>query len=241
MTVKNVVEDALLLKRYVAAVFDATFALGAATAVAPISLSASRTLLDRWVRKQRTRFGINVKTVDNSGTDYTSPPYVFVHLNQTTLAETLIWPSEIPTAYRIIMNLEFALIPFVGWSLMAQGAPVVVRQWPAQAKRAVGRAKELLRDGVAIAVSIEGRRSMDGGLSPYKKGPAHLAIEAQATIVPFVLRGARTLLPYGEWRLRPGCVEVEFLPLIRTNGLTLADRDALTAKLREVAEAHLLR
>ncbi len=241
MTVNQVVEDALLLARYGIAAAEAVVDLGAATLIGPFDFRASQSLSARWVQKQRTRFGITVNVVDNSCIGAASPPYVFVQLNQTTLAEILIWPVELPAACRVVVNLEFAFLPFVGWSLVAQGCPVVVRQWPAQARRAINRAKGMLRDGHAIALSIEGKRSADGRLSSYKKGPSVLAIETQATIVPFVLRGARDLLPYGAWRLRAGHVEIEFLPAIATAGLTLSDRDALTAKLRSLAETHLCR
>ena len=88
-------------------------------------------------------------------------------------------------------------------------------------------------------ISIEGRRSPDGALQPYKKGAAVMAIESGATIIPVVLRGTRERLPYGAWRVRPGTIEVDYLEAIETKGLTYEDRDELVARLRALAEAEL--
>ena len=88
MTVKKAVEDALLLGRYAIASAEAIAELGAATAIGPLNRTMSRELFVRWAKRQRARFGITVNRIDNSGVDYRSPPYVFVQLNQTTLAET---------------------------------------------------------------------------------------------------------------------------------------------------------
>jgi 1-acyl-sn-glycerol-3-phosphate acyltransferase len=84
--------------------------------------------------------------------------------------------------------------------------------------------------------SIEGARSLDGDLLPYKKGPIVLALRGQATIIPMVIRGARAIMPRGEWRLRPGHIEIHLLQSIPTRGLTYDDRDAVLERLRTLAE-----
>ena len=88
-------------------------------------------------------------------------------------------------------------------------------------------------------LSIEGRRSSNGALGPYKKGPAILAIAAQARIVPILIEGAAPCLPFGEWRVRPGRITVTLLPAVETSGLTLGDRGNLVARLRALAESRL--
>ena len=84
--------------------------------------------------------------------------------------------------------------------------------------------------------SNEGKRSKDGLLSPYKKGPVVLAINAKAKIVPVIHSGVQDCLPYGKWRIRPGKVKVRFLEVITTESMQYEDRDKLVNKLRTIAE-----
>ena len=88
-------------------------------------------------------------------------------------------------------------------------------------------------------MSIEGRRSKDGSLSPYKKGPVILAIQAQAKIVPVLIHGAGNCLPHGKWRIRPGKVTIRFLEVISTDNMQYEDRDKLVSTLRTLAEKEL--
>lgn len=212
--------------------------LAVACAARARSLESSHRLLTGWTRLAARLLGIRV-AIEDRNRDYSRPPYLFVGLNQTSLAETLVFHQGLPAPFEIVCNLEYALLPLVGWATVAAGGVTVVRQWPAQARRALGVASARIRSGRNFAISIEGQRSKDGALSPYKKGPAVLAIETGATIVPFLLRGARERLPYGEWRVRPGAVSVVLCDAIPTAGLTYADRDALTARLRALAEKEL--
>lgn len=212
--------------------------LGAAVVVALASRRASYALLRTWARLSRRIFGIRVRVIDHNEGRYDAPPYLFLQLNQTSLSETFITPRVLPHPARIVANIEYVALPFVGWALLAQGAVVVVRQWPAQARGAVDRAVRAMRSGDSFYMSIEGRRSPDGSLSPYKKGAAVLAIRAGARVVPLLFRGAREILPYGEWRVREGMVVVELLPAIDVSALRYEDRDALVARLRALAEEH---
>ena len=162
---------------------------------------------------------------------------VFVLLNQTSLIETPIVSVHLPY-HRVIANIEYALIPFYGWIMWVFGW-VIVRQRPQQARKTMEKVTPFLRRGENIWISIEGRRSQDGSLSPYKKGPVVLAMQAQARIVPFFIHGARDCLPYGEWRIRPGKVTVKFFKAISTEGMEYAHRDLLVSRLRSIAEREM--
>ena len=63
-----------------------------------------------------------------------------------------------------------------------------------------------------------------------------MALRSHATIVPLAVQGAGEILPRGDWRLRPGRIEVHLLQAIPTMGLTLEDREAVLARLRGLAE-----
>ncbi len=171
----------------------------------------------------------------NTEKDLQSGNCIYVQLNQESLLEGVVFPIVAPTPYRSIINIEFALIPFYGLAAAIAGW-VIIRQWPKQAKRKLNKVASNLRGGGFVLISIEGKRSKDGSLSPYKKGPAVLAIQSGARIIPVITHGARDCLPYGEWRIRPGKITVKFLKAIPTKGMCYEDRDSLVRQLRELAE-----
>ena len=163
---------------------------------------------------------------------------VFILLNQSSLLDGPVGAPIIPRPWRVITNIEYAMIPIFGWGMAIWGH-VMVRQWPSQAKKTLEKVANFLARGGNVWISIEGRRSKDGLLSPYKKGPVVLAIQAKADIVPVVHLGVRDCMPYGEWRIRPGYVTVRFLRVIPTRELQYEDRMQLIGKLRGLAEREL--
>jgi 1-acyl-sn-glycerol-3-phosphate acyltransferase len=200
-----------------------------------VSRSAAYRLAQRWSRAQLRVFGIVLEvTCDESLEEHRG--YVFALLNQTSLIEWFLSPVAMPRSTRSVINVEFTLFPFVGQFAVALGATVVVRQWPSQAKRALERAVRRLEQGECFVISFEGRRSPDGHLSRYRKGPIVLAIDAQADLVPFYIEGARDVWPYGAWVPRPGRVRTVFLRPIHVAGLSYKDRDGLLETVRDVAE-----
>jgi 1-acyl-sn-glycerol-3-phosphate acyltransferase len=182
--------------------------------------------------------GIQV-TVEDRNRGGHAPPIVFAQLNQTSLLEILYWPLALPFPSRFIENIGFALIPFLGWASVGFGGIPIVRQWSWQTRRGLKKAERCLKKGQSLCISMEGRRSQDGNLSPYKKGPVVLALSTQAQIVPVIFQGARETLPHGAWRPRPGRVRVVFCEAIPTAGLTREDRNGLVARLHELAKAEL--
>jgi 1-acyl-sn-glycerol-3-phosphate acyltransferase len=138
------------------------------------------------------------------------------------------------------MNWEFALLPFIGWNLRMTGISID-RADPVNAKAGADAVVHAMREqGHSFFMSVEGRRSEDGGLQPFKHGAAVMAIRAGATIVPVITHGVREALPFGDWRVRAGSrVRVVYERAIPTVGLTLADRHRLTQQLWNIAVREL--
>jgi 1-acyl-sn-glycerol-3-phosphate acyltransferase len=203
--------------------------------IVPFSRRKAFDVIKAWSRTVFKWAHVELKVTDEHDGNWGPPPYVFVGLNQNSLADALVYVQVLPYC-RTIINIEFAAIPFMGWAFTLLGSVVIVRQWKKQAKRGIERALRLLKNGESIGISIEGRRSPDGSISPYKKGPAVLAIGAGATIVPFVVHGARSVYPPGTWRVRPGAIELEICEPIETRGLSYEDRDEVVEQLRAIAQ-----
>jgi len=200
------------------------------------SRDAAWRIYRHWGRWTCCIFGITLSLQDDNARDPHPEPHLYVWLNQSSLTEAVAFAQLLPRWYTI-SNIEYALMPLLGWALVLTGNIVIVRQWKRQAKRGVERAAARLRRGENWLISIEGARSQDGRLLPYKKGPVVLALRSQATIIPMFVHGAREVMPYGEWRVRPGHITIHLLPAIATRGLTYEDRGMMLARLRALAEA----
>jgi 1-acyl-sn-glycerol-3-phosphate acyltransferase len=191
-----------------------------------------------WNRFFLRLFRIEVSVHNENDSTESLSGCVFTLLNQTSLLDSGIGGVSIPLPWRGIVNIEFTIIPFFGWAMWIF-CWVIVRQWPKQAKRAMQQVKPFLQSGGNLWISIEGRRSKDGSLSRYKKGPVILAMQAQAKIVPVLIYGTRNCLPHGKWRISPGKVKIRFLEVIPTENMQYEDRDKLVNILRTLAEKEL--
>lgn len=212
--------------------------IGAGVGAAAVSRRLAHRMGKVWGRVAMRIFGVELEVEHRGGGSYPRPAYVFTQMNQTSLAESFLAPAALPLPHAVFANLEFALVPLVGW-IAAWGGVLVVRQWPAQRQRAARRATLLLERGTSFYISIEGARSRTGALQPYKKGPVVMAIASGAPLVPVYFFGARAVLPYGEWRVRPGRVRVVFGEPKDLSGRSLDERDAIVAELRAEAEREL--
>ncbi len=165
---------------------------------------------------------------------------VFVLLNQSSFLDSMVTPILPVPRTRGILNIEMAFYPIIGWFL-AMANFVIIRQWKEQSKRTLNRTGDHLRSGGNMLISIEGKRSRDGKLNTYKKGPVVMAIKNGSDLVPMIIEGTYRSLPYGSLYPEPGEVIVRILDPISTKDLTYADRDPMVDRLHSIALEHGLR
>lgn len=165
---------------------------------------------------------------------------VFVLLNQFSFLDSMITPM-LPVPRTLgILNIEFGVYPVLGWFYVLVNF-VIVRQWHNQATRVLNNTNKFLNSGGNIIISIEGKRSKTGVLSPYKKGPVVMAIKSQSNIAPMIIEGAFELLPYGSLHAKSGTVTLKVLEPISTKGYGYEDRNKIIAQLRETAHLNGLK
>jgi len=163
-------------------------------------------------------------------------PYIFM-ANHASMVDIWAMFVAIPASFRFIAKKQLAGIPLFGWAMTAGRFIFIDRQNAVSARRSMEEAARRIRAGQSVIIYPEGTRTRDGRLLPFKKGGFHLAIDAGADIVPVAIRGSRAVMPRGAALIRAGTVSVEVGAPIPTAGLTVADRDALIAKVRgRVAE-----
>jgi 1-acyl-sn-glycerol-3-phosphate acyltransferase len=133
-----------------------------------------------------------------------------------------------------VMKQELRKIPAMGIGCEKAGHIFVDRRNPQRARRALDEALARLGQGIGILFFVEGTRSMDGRLLPFKKGAFMTAIEHQIPLLPVTLIGTRDILPNSTFRLFPGAARMVVHPCIETEGMDASQADELLARSRAV-------
>lgn len=99
------------------------------------------------------------------------------------------------------------------------------------AQESIAAARRVLEKGVHIITFVEGTRSRDGRMLPFKKGPFYLARETGAPCIPVSMYGTQAIMPKGSIRIHPGTAHIVFHPPVYPANFTT--RDDLMKAVRE--------
>jgi len=146
--------------------------------------------------------------------------------------------SLIPGRTSAFMKRSLMELPILGTGFR-QGEFIAVDRSGsrADAQRSVAEAQKVLAKGVHITTFVEGTRSPDGRLLPFKKGPFFLAMASGALCVPVSIHGTETILRKGNLRIHPGTANVIFHPPI--DPARFATRDELMQAVRNAIASGL--
>lgn len=156
--------------------------------------------------------------------------YIFLSNHVSNLDPPVLVPS-IPGRCSVLVKKEVFRIPILGTAMHMADLVPVDRHNRESAIESVRAAVEVMQHHVHMVIFVEGTRSRDGRLLPFKKGPFHLAMEVGAQVVPVTLLGTYECWPKGTFSMRPGTTTVVFHPPM--DPANFADRDALMAAVRE--------
>ncbi|HLI04191.1 MAG TPA: lysophospholipid acyltransferase family protein [Terracidiphilus sp.] len=118
---------------------------------------------------------------------------------------------HIPGRTAAFLKRSLMRIPVLGYGFrLGEFIPVDRDGRQESAMASAARAKQVLERGVHIAIFVEGTRSRDGRMLPFKKGPFFLAMETGAPCVPVSIHGTETMMKKGSARIRPGTAHVRF-------------------------------
>lgn len=189
----------------------------------------------QWARDLLRATGITVRTLGAERLQSIGP-CVYAS-NHVSFVDTWALVVALPGSVRFLAKRELLRIPIFGAGIRLSGQIPIDRARRDEAIGAVDEAALAIRAGKSAIVFVEGTRSRDGSLRPFKKGAFVLAIEAQVPLVPVFVSGAFERLPRGHIVPTPGEITVRIGPPISTAGLTYDDRDALLAETRVAMEA----
>jgi 1-acyl-sn-glycerol-3-phosphate acyltransferase len=119
--------------------------------------------------------------------------------------------SRIPGRTSAFAKRSVFKLPVFGYCLkLGEYIPVDRTGNAATAQESVAAAARLLEKGLHITTFVEGMRSKDGRLLPFKRGPFYLAEQTGAPCIPVSIYGTETLMAKGRFAIRPGTAHIVF-------------------------------
>ena len=172
--------------------------------------------------------GVKVKTI---GLEKIDPARTYIYMsNHISNLDPPIMLPLIPIRTSVMVKKELFKWPLLG-ETMRIGQLVPVDRGNREAGiSAVREASKVIRSGVSMTIYIEGHRSFDGRLLPFKKGPFHLAEECRVPVVPITISGTEHAMPKARFGIQPELVTVLFHDPIEP--ADFGTREELTAKVR---------
>ena len=179
--------------------------------------------------------GVKVRTLGLEKID-PARTYVFMSNHISNLDPPLTLPL-IPRRTSVMVKKELFKVPILG-RIMSLGSLVPVDRGNRDAGIAAVRdALRVIQQGINMTIYVEGHRSFDGKLLPFKKGPFYLAEECKVPVVPITISGTEDCMPKARFAIRPGMVTIEFHDPIEPSDF--GERECLMAKVRAAINSGL--
>jgi 1-acyl-sn-glycerol-3-phosphate acyltransferase len=123
-------------------------------------------------------------------------PYV-IAMNHCSHADPVLMWSAFPDYCNFMVKEELHKIPFFGpMSELTGNIPLKRSGNDIQAMKS---ALKLMKAGINLAFFVEGTRSEDGIIKPFKEGALTIAAKMRCPIVPVYLHGTYTILKKGSF------------------------------------------
>ncbi len=179
--------------------------------------------------------GVRVKTLGIEKLD-PSRTYIFMSNHVSNIDPPLLLPI-IPRRTSVMAKKELFSYPVLG-RVMRFGSLVQVDRGNRESGiAAVRSAAAVIRQGVNMTIFVEGKRSFDGKLLPFKKGPFYLAEECGVPVVPVTIVGTHYIMPKQRFAIKPGSATVIFHAPIEP--ASFGGREGLMHKVRAAINSGL--
>jgi 1-acyl-sn-glycerol-3-phosphate acyltransferase len=179
--------------------------------------------------------GVRVQTVGLDQLDKTRT-YIFMTNHVSNLDPPIQIPL-IPRRTSVMVKKELFKAPILGRAMRIGSLVPVDRGNRDAGIEAVKAAKAVVQQGINMTIYVEGKRSFDGKMLPFKKGPFYLAMECGVPVVPMTIVGTFYAMPKSRFAIKPGLVQVIFHPPIEPKDF--GSRECLMEKVRAVIDSGL--
>ncbi|HEX4311106.1 MAG TPA: lysophospholipid acyltransferase family protein [Acidobacteriaceae bacterium] len=155
--------------------------------------------------------------VEVSGRDSLDPSqhYLFFSNHVSNLDPPVLIPL-LPVRTSAFLKRSLMKIPILGVGMrLANFIPVDRDGRVESAIQSTEDATRVLAAGVNVLSFVEGTRSRDGRLQPFKKGSFYLAMRSGAPVVPVSIYGTESMMKRGSIKIHPGTAHVVFHRALR--------------------------
>jgi 1-acyl-sn-glycerol-3-phosphate acyltransferase len=155
---------------------------------------------------------------------------IFMSNHVSNLDPPALIPN-LPGRTSAFLKRSLMKIPMLGYGFrLGQFVPVDRDGNVENAKESVAEARRVMGKGIHITTFVEGTRSRDGRMLPFKKGPFYLAMESGAPCIPVSIYGTETMMRKGSLKVYPGTAHIIFHKPIHP--ADFATREELMAAVR---------
>ena len=179
--------------------------------------------------------GVRVQTIGLDRFDH-SRSYIFMTNHVSNLDPPIQIPL-IPRRTSVMVKKELFKVPILGRAMRIGSLVPVDRGNRDAGIEAVRAAKAVVDQGLNMTIYVEGKRSFDGKLLPFKKGPFYLAAACNVPVVPVTIAGTHYTMPKARFSIKPGLVKVIFHPPIEPKDF--GSRECLMEKVRAAIDSGL--
>lgn len=153
--------------------------------------------------------GIRIR-VEGRGRIPQNTACIFLSNHVSNLDPPVLLPL-VPGRTSVFLKKSLMKIPVLGYCFkLGSFIPVGRAGSPEQAQQSIAIAAKVLASGLHVTSFVEGTRSRDGRMLPFKKGPFYLAQQSGAPIIPVSICGTETLMAKGRFGIKPGTVHLTF-------------------------------
>lgn len=174
--------------------------------------------------------GVKIEPVGLEKIDATRT-YIFMSNHTSNLDPPILLPL-IPRRTSVMAKKELFSYPILGETMRIGDLVPVDRGNRDAGIAAVRAAAAVIRQGINMTIYVEGKRSFDGKLLPFKKGPFYLAIECGVPVIPVTIVGTHQIMPKARFRISSGTAKIVFHEPIEPKDF--GNRECLMERVREV-------
>ena len=162
--------------------------------------------------------------------------YVFMSNHVSNIDPPMLLP-RIPGRTSVMAKQELFNVPILGKAMRMASLVPVNRGDRDAGISAVRNATQVVKQGIHMTIFVEGHRSFDGKLLPFKKGPFYLAQECHVPVVPVTISGSHFVMPKGRFAMKGGTVTLIFHQPIEPE--EFGTREELMERVRAVINGGL--
>lgn len=164
------------------------------------------------VRVSLLFFYIRITTYGKENID-SSKNYVFIS-NHASYLDAIVLLLALPSNALFVSKIEAMKYPFIGRILKKYNYITVDREDLTKNISDVDTIIDSLKQGNSVIIFPEGTFKDSPGILPFKLGAFKSAAKADIPVLPIALTGTRSVMRGDSLLLRPGKVEINFLPEI---------------------------